>query len=318
MNAPTEFELMLGSALLIFLTILYALVKYLWRQPLRNGPGYFLGIEVPAGFYGGPGKTWLKSYRTLLVVVHLVLAVFFGVCVAIRRWDLIPLCGFWAIFYLVAMQLFQLWTRHKLGANPPVRAIAFTLESRRLSDYISWPFEALWAGFIAVSWWLLLRNNGMPIDWLPMLQLTWTALVLPAKILLVRASVPLPAERAEEHYRYQDALRRIGINQLTAWSWGCVVLLFGIALGRTCSPALLPIVKWLTGGAFLAVFAYMMLLVFSGMRLAATVGRDLRPAGSFATPIGRGSWLWRSRPFMIWYIVWFGGIAALLLYSLFR
>ena len=318
MNAPTEFQLMLSSALLIFLVIVYVLVKYLWNQPLRNGQGYFLGIEVPTGFYEGPGKSWLKSYRAMLVALHLVLAVFFGICAVIGRWDLIPLCGFWAIFYMVAMQLFQVWARHKLGANPPVRAVAFALESRRLGDYISWPLEALSAGLIALSWGLLLRHDGTRIDWLPMLQLTWVALVLPAKILLVRASTPLPAERAEEHYRYQDALRRNGISTLTAWSWGCVVMLFGVALGRNCSPAVLPFVKWLTAGAFLAVFAYMMMVVFNGMRFAATVGRDLRPPGSFATPFRRASWMWKSRSFLIWYVIWFTGIGALILYAQFR
>jgi hypothetical protein len=318
MNAPTEFELILGSTLLIFLAIVYGLVRYLWNQPLRNGPGYFLGIEVPAEFYEGPGKVWLKSYRGLLVALHLLLAVFFAICFASGRWDLIPLCGFWALLYTTAMLAFQAWTRLKLGANPPVRAVAIALESRRLSDYISWPLEALWAGFIVLSWWLLLRHDGMRIDWLPPLQMTWAALVLPSKILLARSGAPLPAERTEEHYKYQDAMRRNGISWLNAWSWGCVVLLFGVALGSTCSPAAIPFLRWLVVGFFLAVFAYMMIVVFSGMRLAATTGRDLRPQGSYATPFRRATWMWKSRSLLIWQLIWVGGIVALVLYAQFR
>jgi hypothetical protein len=319
MSAPTEFEwIVLSSTLLIFLAIVYGLVNYLWNQPLQNGPGYFLGIEVPAEFYEGPGKAWLKSYRAMLAALHLILAVFFGICFAIRRWDLIPLCGFWALLYVAAMLAFHAWTRHKLGANPPVRAVAIALQSRRLGDYLNWPLEALSAGFIAISWWLLLRADGMRINWLPPLQMTWMALVLPSKILLVRSGSPLPAERTEEHYKYQDAMRRNGISWLNAWNWGCVVLLFGVALGRNCSLAVIPFLRWTVVGVFLAVFATMMFVVFSGMRLAATVGRDLRPPGSFATPFGRGAWIWKSRSFMIWYIIWVSGIVALVLYAQFR
>jgi hypothetical protein len=231
---------------------------------------------------------------------------------------LIPLCGFWALLYVAATLAFHAWTRHKLGANPPVRAVAVALESRCLGDYISWPLEALSAGIIAFSWWLLLRHDGMRIDWLPPLQMTWTALVLPSKILLARSGSPLPAERTEEHYKYQDAMRRNAISLLNAWSWGCVVLLFGVALGRTCSPAAIPWLRWLVVGVFLAVFAYMMIVVFSGMRLATTMGRDLLPAGSFATPFRRAPRMWMSRSLLIWFAIWFGVLVALVLYSQFR
>jgi hypothetical protein len=233
---------------------------------------------------------------------------------------LIPLCGFWAILYVATMLTFHAWTRHKLGATPPVRAVAFALESRRLGDYISWPLEALSAGFIAISWWLLLRHDGMRIDWLSPVQMTWVALVLPSKIMLARTGAPLPAERAEEHYKYQDAMRRNGISWLNAWGLGCVVLLFGVALGRICPPGVLPVLRWFVAGVFLTVFAYMMIVVFSGMRLAATTGRDLRPEGSFVTPFrrGRGAWMRKSRLFLIWQLIWTGGIVALVLYSLFR
>jgi hypothetical protein len=319
MTAPTEFEWMiLIAALLIFAAIVYGLVRYLWNQPLRNGPGYFLGIEVPAGFYEGPGQSWLTSYRVLLVALHLILTVFFGICFAMRRFDLVPLCGFWAILFVAAMLAFHAWTRYKLGANLPVRAVAIVLESRRLGDYISWPLEALSAGIIALSWWLLLRHDGMRIDWLPPLQMTWTALVLPGKILLARSGSPLPAERSDEHYRYQDAMRRNGISWLNAWSWGCLVLLFGVALGHNCSADVLPWLGWLVGGVFLAVFATMMIVIFSGMRLAATVGRDLRPPGSFSTPFRRAALPGMQRSYLIWFAVWIIPILASSIYAVIR
>lgn len=69
-----------------------------------------------------------------------------------------------------------------------------------------------------------------------------------------------------------------------------------------------------------------MILNFRRMRMATTMGRDLLPPGSFATPFRRAPWPWTlarptpwmSRSFLIWFTIWFGGILALVLYSQFR
>ena len=53
MSAPTAFELYVLSIALLVPVVTYSLVKYQWNQPLRNGPGFFSGVEVPAGFYEG-------------------------------------------------------------------------------------------------------------------------------------------------------------------------------------------------------------------------------------------------------------------------
>ena len=82
MNAPTDFEVMILVTALIVLTFGYTLVKFSWNQPLRNGPGYFWGIEVPEGFYAGPGRAWLRGYRATLVALHLVLVVALAGCFA--------------------------------------------------------------------------------------------------------------------------------------------------------------------------------------------------------------------------------------------
>jgi hypothetical protein len=320
MSVPTQFELEIFSTALIVLCLVYALVKHLWNLPLRNGSGFFLGVEVPQDFYEGPGRTWLKSYRATLAALHMVLAVALGTIIVLGRWDWTPIwAGGTALLRVPTLQAFAVWTRHKLGAYPPVRPVAIALTSRRLGDYISWPMEALMAAVLASSWWLLLRQNGMYVHWLTPLQTTWVALVLPGKILLVRSASPLPAERTEEHYRYQDAVRRNGVNALSAWGWLAVVTLFGYALQRAWSPAsTLPWLRWLNVGVFFAVFAYMMIMVFRGMRMAATVGRDLRPSGSWVTPFRCTSRAWMSRPYQIWFVAWFGGILALSFYSSFR
>jgi hypothetical protein len=306
-------------AALVVLATTYALVKFLWKQPLQNGTGFFLGVEVPAGFYEGPGRVWLRGYRAMLVLLHLVLIGSIGGCFALGRSDLIPWCGFWAPLCVASMLAFQAWTRRKLGANPPVLPVALSLETRRLSDYISWPREALMSAVIAASWWLLLTRGGSHVDWIQPLLVTWMALgLIPGKILMVRCGFPLPAERAEEHYRYQDAMRRGWIGITTAIVWCFLVVLFGVALGRAW-----PVVSshpwflWAILCAFIAVWGTMMIRSFRCMKVAATVGRELRPAGSFATPTRRAS-CWMNGPYLLWLAIWFGGILALVLYPLFR
>jgi hypothetical protein len=319
MSAPTQFELMVLITTLIVLAAVYSLVKYLWKWPLRNGQSFFLGAEVPAAFYEGPGKTWLKGYRTMLVALHLVLAAFFGACFAFGRWDLIPLCGFWALLYTAAMQAFQAWTRHKLGTNPPVRPVAIALESRRLSDYISWPMETLMVVVVAFSWWLLLRS-GTLIDWRSPLILTWVVLgFLPGKIAIVRFSYPLPAERTEEHYQYQDAERRNWLRVWGAFGWFFVVILFGGALRHAWSPSKpVPALQWFVISVAFVVWGYSMIVRFRGMGQLRAMGSNLLPHGSWRTPFRRSSCTGLSRPYMIWFAVWFCGILVLILYSQFR
>ena len=318
MNAPTDFEVMtLVSALIVF-TLGYTLVKFSWNQPLRNGPGYFWGIEVPEGFYDGPGRAWLRGYRATLVALCLVLVVALGVCFALKRWDLMPVwSGGFALVYVPTVAALNLWSRHKLGTKPPIRAVALSLESRRLGDYISWPIEVLSAAIIAISWWVLLRH-GAKFDWLPPLQMTWNALVLPGKVALVSSGAPLPAERTEEHYQYQDAMRRSGIRKLNAWAWLMVVTLCGFPLRQVLPPMTFPWLVWIFLGVFIAAFTYLMIMIFRAQRLTTTMGRDLYPIGSFVTPYRSAPWMGMSRFYLIWFAVWFGGILALALYSLFR
>jgi hypothetical protein len=211
---------------------------------------------------------------------------------------------------------FCFWVRHKLGSRLPVRAVALSLESRRLGDYISWPLEALFAAIIVACWWLLLRH-GPAINSLFPLLMTWTALVLPGKIALVRSGAPLPAECAEEHYRYQDAMRRNVIQALNAFGWLTVLPLCVFSLRQILPPAALPSLVWTFLAVLTAVFVWMMIVIHHGMRLAATMGRDLRPAGSWATPFHNAT-RQMNRSYLVWFAIWIGGILVLNLYLLLR
>jgi hypothetical protein len=56
-----------------------------------------------------------------------------------------------------------------------------------------------------------------------------------------------------------------------------------------------------------------MATVFRGERQMAAMGRNLRPSGSWSTPLRRAAWM--SRSGLIWFAIWFGGIVAFILYS---
>ena len=240
MSAPSEVGIYVFIICLLVPVMTYALVKQIWNQPLQNGPGYFLGIEVPAGFYEGPGRRWMTGYHAMVAALYGVWAVALGAIITTRRWEMSPIwAGGVALLFVPTMVGFQLWTRHKLGVNPPVRPVALALTTRRYSDYISWPMEALAVALVGLSWWLLLRHSGTHFDWLTPLTLSWGALgMIPGKMAMVRVSWPLPTERTEEHYRLQDASRRfsIRVNGLF-FEWFPVIVLLGVALLHGLSPA---------------------------------------------------------------------------------
>jgi hypothetical protein len=179
--------------------------------------------------------------------------------------------------------------------------------------------EALLAGVLVFSWALLLHHEAASpaaagFDWFVPLNLTWLALVLPGKIALVRSGSPLPTERTEEHHQFQDLMRRNSIATLSAWSWSCAVFLLGCTLWRVWpSAASLPGMQWVVIAAFLGLWGNMMFVIFRGQRQAATLGRILRPAGSSALPFRRASVF--TRPYFIWFAIWFGGILVLIAYS---
>jgi hypothetical protein len=316
MSAPSEVGIYIFMICLLATVLTYALVKYVWNQPLRNGPGYFLGIEVPPDFYQGPGKSWLTGYHAMVAALYGVWAVALAAIVATRRWEMTPTwAGGFALLFVPAMFSLQGWTRHKLGVNPPVRPVAVALESRRYGDYISWPMEARAVALVALSWWLLLHHAGPHFDWRSPLILSWVALgLIPGKMAMVRLSWPIPAERPEDHLRFQDATRRnwIQVNGLL-FEWFLVTILFGGALVHGFFPAHpAPVWRWLVLTCCLAVWGYGMVVMFRGTRQTKAMVRDLRPAGSWKTPFGRSSGWGMSRGFLIWFAIWFGGILVLL------
>jgi len=322
MSAPNAVGIFIFIICVIVPVLVYALVKQLWNLPLQNGRGYFLGIEVPAGFYEGPGRNWMAGFHAMVVALYGFLGVGLGAIIVMRRWEMTPVwVGGFALVFVPAMFGYHAWTRHKLGVNPPVRPMALALESRRMSDYISWPAEVLAVALVALSWCLLLHNPARHFDWETPLQLTWVALgMIPGKMAMVKLSWPLPAERAEEHYRLHEISRRFWMRiSGILFEWYMVVVLLCVALLHAVSspahhPA--PVWRWLAVASQFAVWGYGMIVMFRGIQEMKVLGRELRPDGSWKTPFGRASCFGTGREFRIWFAVWFGGVMAFIVYSI--
>ena len=317
MTGPGYESLTLLCIGLIVLIRIYSLLRYAWNLPLRNGPGFFFGIEVPPGFCDGPQASWLRRYHRVLLAEHAIEGCILAALLALAKWRYVPMwAGGGAVLFVGSMFLFLVWTRRALGAASAIHPVALALKTRRLGDYISWPLETLAAALAAFSWWLLLRHGSPRVNLLDPLQMTWIALgLLPGKIAAIRASWPLPVERTEDHYEYQDVARRNGVRTMDAFGWFFVIILFGYALRHGGpSTSSFPWLPWLTAAAALAVMGYLLTTVFQGQRQMARMGRGLRPGGSWATLFRAASAT--NRPVLIWFAVWFGVILVFIAYAL--
>ena len=94
--------------------------------------------------------------------------------------------------------------------------------------------------------------------------------LLPFKIGVVRNSAPLPSERAEEHYRWADAQRRLWLRVTDGFfRWFLLIIFAGYALFASW-PAARTIVwlRWLVIGIAMAIWLV-------------TVGIMIRGSGAF-------------------------------------
>lgn len=316
MSAPTEVELdVLCIALIVLFYVFYGF-RWHWDFPRRNGPGFFLGVQVPPGFYDGPGIRWLKSYRVMVIALFGIMALALAALVLTGRWDLTPLwAGGSAPVFVVALMGFVVWTRRKLGANPPVLpGIAASLEARRLSDYISWPAEALAGGLVAASWLLLLFRGDGHVDWQNPVTTTWLVLgLLPGKIILVRSSFPLPPDRTEEHHRLSEARRRFSLRYMNAFSWGLVVLLAVYAVKHGwASTGGVSWLSWMFVAIALVPWLVLAAVIIRGQTRLAAMSRELRPAGSWSTPFQSARLMLPGG--LAWFGIWFGGLLLPLIF----
>ena len=315
----SEEWLLLFCTVLIFIVFVFYLVRRFWNLPLNHGPGFFIDVEVAPGFYASEGVKWLKRYRAILLGAYFVEALALVVILVSDRWNLLPVWAGGTAVFLVAIFLgFTAYTRVTLGANPPVRSSAVvSLETRRLGDYISWPAEVLMAVIIVISWALLLTHGSAQVHWSAPVVLTYMIIgLLPYKIGIVRGGFPLPAERAEEHYRWADAQRRYSLRLIDGFfRWFLLVILAGFALQHGW-PALNTFVwfRWLVIGIALAVWLVFVGILIRGSGRLAAMGRDLRPTGSWSGPFRPASLILPGVLGLPYFAAWFGGLVLLLIF----
>jgi hypothetical protein len=286
--------LLLSVTSLIVALRVYYLVWWLWNYPLTHGTGFFLGLEVPPGFYEGPGVRWLKRWRGVLLAEHSIEALVLVGILFSGHWDKLPLIAWGVVPFLSGLFGFQWWAQRTLGdgSATPSRVVV-ALESRRLGDYLSWPKEALVGLFLAGGWVLLLTHGDAQVRWRAPVLMTYVVLALfPAKINVVRFGFPLPAERTEEHHRWADACRRYSLRVLNVGCWFCVALLVTYALihGWPVARNVIWFRRLLVGVA-LATWLVMVVIIIGGRKQLIAMGRGLRPACGWRGPFRGGTWM---------------------------
>lgn len=302
--------LLLGSFCIIFQL---ALMRWVfWNYPLHHGRGFFLGVKVAPGFYEGPGAQWLRRYRTLLLAVHAIMVLVFIALVASHRWNDMPIMAPIIVGLLFAMLGgFILWTRHSLGAAPPkFSSVAIPFETRRLRDYVSWRLEGLLVLVLAACWLLLIQGN-VGLQWAWPVLITYAVMgLLPAKIIIVHQSYPLPPEKTEEHQRWQEAGRRYWLSVTELMRWFFVVRLAGYSVEHGFPAAKMMVwLHWLFFSADLAIFLVMLVVLIQGSRRLVALGRDLHPIGSWSGPFGPARLLLPG--WLTWCVVYIGGLLLL-------
>lgn len=299
----------LALATVIALRLLF-LVKQLWRYPLNHGSGYFFGVVVEEGFYEGRGSRWLRAYRAILLFQLAILLGTGAVIAVLGRWSDMPIVApvdVGSFFLLIGG--FVLWARHRVAPpTRPVESVAVSLQPRALSDYLSWRSEGLLLAVIAGCWAALVAVGG-DVALAHAAVSTYAVIgLLPAEILLVRRSFPLPADRAEEHERWFDGWRRHSLHVIEGMRW-FLALMLSASTTRLAAPSLawLP---WVLMAAALVVFGGMMVELIRGSERLQKQGRSLRPVGSWSSPFGPPRMMLRG--WLPWTVVYCGGLAALM------
>jgi hypothetical protein len=303
--------LLLGSFCIIFQLFLMRWV--FWDYPLQHGRGFFLGVKVAPGSYKGPGAQWLRRYRALLLAAHAIMVVVFVALVASHRWNDMPIMAPVIVELFFAMfGGFTLWTRHRLGATPPKSSsVAISFETRHLSDYVSWRAQALLVALLAASWLLLFFQGDAEFEWAWPALITYAVIgLLPAQIIIVHRSYPLPSESTEEHQRWQEACRRYWLRVTELMRWFFVVRLAGYAVEHGLAAAKTMVwLHWLFFSIYIVVFSSMLVVLIQGSRRLVALGRDLYPIGSWSGPFGPARLLLPG--WLTWSVVYVGGLLLL-------
>ena len=173
---------------------------------------------------------------------------------------------------------------------------------------MSWPAEGLVAITLAAGWLLLLVWGDSDVQWVTPATATYVVLALfAAKIVHIKAAVPLPVDRTSEHEQYFDARRRQGLRVIDSMRWLFVFVFASYAILHGW-PAAQQIagLRWFMVAGGVGIWLAMVAITIVGVRRLDTMGRGLRPAASWAGPFRANPWA--SRGGGIWALSFVAGL----------
>src|SRR5499426_513845 len=206
-------------ALALFLMRPFWLWRF-WRAPLKQGEGWFLGIEVEPGFYRQAGAALLRRYRAwgvlpLALEAAILLALISSGRLVHAMYEQIPamaILTFWLNFTILQFrQRIRLLAPTAPEQSP--RGVLLSLAPRRLRDHINWTVEAMIIGLTLLTLlWLGAQrlgrlpaepNAGLLKPVVFILYMQAGALML--KQVFVRWRMRLPLRRSDDYRRWREA-----------------------------------------------------------------------------------------------------------------
>jgi hypothetical protein len=273
-----------------------------WNLPMNHGQGFFLGIEVPPGFYSGPGTRWMKRYHSTLLSESLVEWVALAAIVAAWRLSWMPAwAGGIAVLFSATLLGFIAWARRSLGGSPRKlpAAVSVSLETRRMLDHMCWPVEAFVTAGLTVSWLLLLTREDASVRLQNPAALTFVVLwLLAGRFLIARSRLLLPSERTEEYHRWSEEYRRHLLRLVDAIRWWiAAIAVAACALHFWPSGESNPSLRLIVIGVLAALWLLGSGWLIHDIRRLSAIGHALRPTDIWRPfqPRGRGSrvgWAW--------------------------
>ncbi len=308
MTVEMTHTMMIDTEVIIAAFVLFLNYSY-WKRPLD----FFktAGVEIPSG---SSGERWLRRFHAAIAICAAAFVIGPAAVILDKRLFSSAM-GLQIAGVALSVVLFPLWARMALKAAPRTEtpSIALEFESRPLRESLSWSAEAATAAFFALLWVITLWRT--PEIWRAGLLLTWLAEgMFPAKIVMWRAVIPLPPERAAEYRRWYEASRAGMLRMANRWQWLMGGAFAMIVAGRSW-PALLA-QSWARPALLLAFLAFIFgqfLYMLAPARQVAELGRDLQNSAHFTGPFGP------VKPAVpggkTWFFTYLGGAALLILWA---
>lgn len=302
-------------ALLVVLFLLRPLWLWeLWRAPLKQGEGRFLGLEVEPGFYRHDGAGLLRRYRMWLIVPWALEALTLMALILGGRWvyamyEQIPAVVMLVVWFNFTTYQFMERARLLSPATPaqPATGVQLSLAPRRLRDHSDWRVEAALIGLTLLT---LLWLAAQWLGYFPaqpdarllravVFFLYLQAGALSLKQLFVRWRMKLPLNRVEDYRRWRAAWLTYNLRVFDALRLLIAFVLWGMLAFKTFkrwwgAERVNPIGLAL---ALTSLVAYTFYCVREQRRLA-VVAREVKPLElikeyplASATPVPEGRFL---------------------------